>query len=86
DTPPPPSEPAGALPPVRIVRQLDAVHIDYVTLEHKKNKAQDDAAVVVYQSNGRCTPYEVRVVDDFGSAMIITVDAVASPKVRREGE
>ena len=78
--------PASALPPVRIVRQLDATHIDHVTIGRKKSRDDGENAVVVYQSNGRCTPYEVRIVDDFGSSMLITVDAVASAKVRREGE
>jgi prepilin-type N-terminal cleavage/methylation domain-containing protein len=86
DMPPPPEEPSSALPPVRIVRQLDAVHIDSVSIDHKKDSPGDEPAVVVYQSNGRCNPYEVRVLDEFGSAMIITVDAVASAKVKQEGE
>ena len=86
DVPPPPDEPTSALPPIRIVRQLDAVHIDSVSVDHKKDSLGDEPDMVVYQSNGRCNPYEVRVMDEFGSAMIITVDAVASAKVKREGE
>jgi len=86
DVSPAPTESTSALPPVRIVRKLDAVRIDSVTVDRKKNKTPDASAMVVYQSNGRCNPYEVRVVDEYGSAMVISVDAVASAKVKQEGE
>lgn len=76
----------SAMPSTRISRQLDAVRIDSVTVEHKKMGTDEAAASVLYQTNGRCDPYEVRVVDEFGSAMVITVDAVASAKVRKEEE
>jgi prepilin-type N-terminal cleavage/methylation domain-containing protein len=87
---PPPSsgtnEPASsAAPPIAISRKLDAVRIDSVTVERRQGNS-DEPATVVYQTNGRCNPYEVRVMDEFGSVMIITVDAVASAKVRKEGE
>ena len=82
----PTNEPTSALPPARIVRQLDAVRIDSVTVDRKKENSKEDTASVIYQGNGRCTPYEVRVVDEFGSVMVVTVDTVASTKVRKEGE
>ncbi|MEI6563011.1 MAG: prepilin-type N-terminal cleavage/methylation domain-containing protein [bacterium] len=69
-----------------ITRKLDAVRIDSVTVDQKKSAAKDDSATVVYQSNGRCNPFEVRIIDDYESVMIITVDAVASAKIRKEGE
>lgn len=82
-----PAEPVpSAMPSTRISRQLDAIHIDSVTIEHKKISTDEETADVVYQTNGRCDPFVVRLVDEFGTAMIITVDAVASAKVRREGE
>ena len=80
------NEPTSALPPARIVRTLDAVRIDSVSIDRKKEDGKDDSPSVIYQSNGRCTPFEVRVVDEFGSTMVITVDPVASTKVRKEGE
>lgn len=87
--PPPTSgtnEPASsAPPPITLVRQLDAVRIDSVTVEHRQGQS-DESATIIYQTNGRCNPYEVRVTDEFGSVMVITVDAVASAKVRKEGE
>lgn len=94
-TPPPPpppedgaatNEPPSALPPAKIVRQLDAVRIDSVRIDQGKSKDQEGIYTISYQGNGRCTPYEVRVVDEFGSSMLITVDAVASAKVIKEGE
>ncbi len=95
DSPPPPdpTSPAGANepvssppPPVTLTRKLDSVSIDSIQVEHRKSGIEEDSAVVIYQNNGRCNPYEVRVRDEFGSVMVITVDAVASPKVRKEGE
>ncbi len=81
------NEPASsAPPPVTLTRKLDSVSIDSIQVEHRKSGTEEDSAVVIYQNNGRCNPYEVRVRDEFGSVMVITVDAVASPKVRKEGE
>jgi len=80
------AETTSSPPPLKIVRQLDAVHIDSVSVDHRRGKTEDRDSVIVYQSNGRCNPYEVRVVDEYDSAMIITVDAVASPKVRKDDE
>ena len=79
------NEPLQAPPPISLSRKLDAVQIDSVKIEKRAAQA-DEAATIVYLTNGRCNPYEVRVVDEFGSAMVITVDAVASAKVRKEGE
>lgn len=77
---------ARASPPLRLVRQLDAVRIDSVEIDHQRPKGQDGTCEIIYQGNGRCNPYEVRVVDEFGSTMVVTVDAVASAKVRKEGD
>ena len=81
-TEPTPSAP----PPTTLCRQLDAVRITQVTVDHLNDKGEHGPATVVYRSNGRCTPYEVHIEDEFGSVMVITVDAVASPKVKKEGE
>ncbi len=75
--------PGTALPPVNLTRTLDAVRLDSVTVNRKKENSNDS---IIYQTNGRCTPYEVKVVDEYGGIMIITVDAVASVKVRQESE
>ena len=79
ETPPPPQ--IG--PSLNITRQLDAVRIESVDLEHQDRQTSGSLAVL-YRSNGRCTPYEVRLVDEFGSAMRITVDALSSADAKRE--
>lgn len=77
------SPPVSASPSVAIARKLDDVRIDYVELEHH-DRQNDGTVTVIYRTNGRCTPYEVRVVDEYDHAMIITVDALSSPETRRE--
>ena len=79
------SEPAPSIasPSLRIFRQLDTVRIAYVDLQNKPSET-DGSVTIVYRSNGRCTPYSVRVVDEYDNAMIVTVDALSSPEVVRE--
>jgi prepilin-type N-terminal cleavage/methylation domain-containing protein len=79
DTPaPPPGSPS-----FNFTRQLDAVRIESVDLEHKDSRNSKKLAVL-YRSNGRCTPYEVKLVDEFGTTMRITVDALSSAEAKRE--
>ena len=90
-TPPPdPDAPAetgtSAAPFTSIIRKLDAVQIESFSVEGKKDSLKGDAATILYQSNGRCTPFEARVVDEFGSGMVITVDAIGSVKVTQKGD
>jgi len=75
--------PSIASPSLRIFRQLDTVRIAYVDLQNKPGET-DGIVTIVYRSNGRCTPYSVRVVDEYDNAMIVTVDALSSPEVVRE--
>ncbi len=95
DTPAPISEPAlnpdtapeplaSATPFANITRKLDAVQIESVSVEGSKSSAKGDATII-YQSNGRCTPFEVSVVDEFGSSMNVAVDAIGSIKVTQKG-
>ena len=77
------SPPVSASPSVAIARKLDDVRIDYVELEHH-DRENAGTVTVIYRTNGRCTPYEVRIVDEYDHAMIITVDALSSPETRRE--
>lgn len=83
--PGPPGEeaPAAASPSLHVFRQLDAVRIEYVQLENKPSET-DGLVTIIYRSNGRCSPYSVRVVDEYDNAMVITVDALSSPEVERE--
>ncbi len=86
-------EPAveGGAPPstgpgmnIRIERRLDQVTIAEVKLQHSET-ADETGTGVVYQSNGRCTPYRVRLEDQEGEAIEILVDALGSPEMSRKG-
>ncbi len=80
---------AGAPPPVpsnprlAISRQLDAVKIDSVQVEHRPSESAG-TVTVIYRTNGRCTPYQVRLLDEYDHAMVVTVDALSSVEARRE--
>lgn len=78
---PPPPVPSN--PRLNISRELDAVRIDYVEPEHGPRETQG-TVTVIYHTNGRCTPYEVRLRDEQGNAMVVTVDALSSAEARRE--
>jgi len=68
-----------------ITRQLERVYIDYVLIEDgEESNPADKVQTVVYHSNGQCTPYSVRVVDENGEAIVIEVDALGSPRTERE--
>lgn len=80
-TPPPPSGPGMT---IRIERKLDQVTITEVRLE--RSESGDETTVdVVYQSNGICTPYRVRLEDQEGESIEIMVDALGSPEMSRKG-
>ena len=64
-----------------ISRKLDQVKIEYV--EIGGDRKTEGTARVVYESNGRCTPYRVGIVDDQKIGVTIEVDALAS--ARTEG-
>ena len=68
-----------------ITRQLDRVHFDYVQLDDgDESNPEDRVQAVVYHSNGRCTPYTVRIVDENGEAMIVEVDALGSAQSEKK--
>lgn len=67
-----------------IFRKLDAVRIESITIDSKRSSAKDEAGTIIFQSNGRCTPFEARVVDEYGGRMVVKVDAVASIKVTQK--
>lgn len=68
---------AGAGVEDTLTRILDQVVIEYVEPADGERCLEGECAVV-YQSNGRCIPYEVRLVDSAGAGMVIKVDALAS--------
>lgn len=70
-----PSTGAGVSPVLN--RKLDKVTIAHVNVDGE-DPCLAGVCVVLYQSNGRCIPYEVRIVDDQEGEVVIKVDALAS--------
>jgi hypothetical protein len=66
---------------IRIERQLDQVII--AEMKQSQLDAIDQDAVVVYESNGRCTPYHVRLADENDASIEINVDALGSAEIVR---
>ncbi len=73
---------------VEVFRKLDEVRIASVEIEdadegslHASDKR---VRVVHYRSNGTCTPYRVRIVDDDGGAVTVNVDMLASVETERD--
>jgi hypothetical protein len=58
-------------------RTLDRVSIDSVDIAGESVPCEG-VCRVVYESNGRCIPYRVRLVDQENVVLIIKVDALAS--------
>jgi hypothetical protein len=82
-----PSESAPSSAPFAgITRTLDAVKLDSFSVDGKRSSSSIDASTVVYQSNGRCTPFTATVSDEYGSRMVVAVDAIGSIKVTRKGD
>ena len=71
-TNPPPS---GAQVDLR--RDLDGVSIEFVETQEGAQSTEGTASVLYY-SNGRCTPYTVKLVDEEGETAEIKVDALSS--------
>ena len=65
---------AGAGVADTLTRVLDQVTIEYVESADGE-RVIEGAHAVVYQSNGRCIPYEVRLVDNTDVGLVIKVDA-----------
>ena len=66
-------------------RALDRVKIAYEEVEGG-DRSTGESCAVVYQSNGRCMPYKVRLVDDEDVGVLIKVDALASAMTVGDGE
>jgi prepilin-type N-terminal cleavage/methylation domain-containing protein len=75
-----------ALPPsspsLHLTKVLDEVTVESVTLDRMGSETGGSVAVL-YRTNGRCTPYRVRLVDDKGGAIVVDVDALSSAEVTR---
>jgi len=67
-----------------VVRKLQDVRIESVNLDEVGYEAPREGAVTVrYFTNGRCTPYTVRLLDEDGAQAVIEVDALSGVEVRR---
>jgi Tfp pilus assembly protein FimT len=85
----PASTPAGAPPSgpggdVSLTRTLDRVRIERVEVPDLDESRTDGACTVTYFTNGTCTPYQVRIVDEFDSVVIVNVDALSSAETVAE--
>lgn len=49
----------------------------------ENTKRTDGKIAIRYRTNGRCTPYVVRIVNDVGQAVEISVDTLSSVKTER---
>lgn len=70
-------------PTLSISRKIEDVQIDYVEVQHQTRESTG-TVTVIYRSNGRCTPYVVRLVDERGAATLTRVDALSTPTSERE--
>ncbi len=67
-----------------LVRKLEGVQIEYVNLDEIGYEAPREGSVSVrYFTNGRCTPYTVKLFDDDGAETVIEVDALSAVEVQR---
>jgi len=65
-----------------LVRKLEGVRIEYVHLDILGDSAPRGGTTTVrYFTNGRCTPYTVRISDDDGGQATIEVDALSAAEV-----
>ncbi len=72
-----PSTGAGVGVADSLERVLDHVLIAYVEVDGGESHGEG-VFKVVYESNGRCIPYEIKLVDDDERSLTIKVDALAS--------
>ena len=81
--------PRGPAMGIRLERMLDGVTIEDFRVQEagmREAAPREGESRAVYQSNGRCTPYVVRLADHDGGRLVIRVDALASAETSREGD
>jgi prepilin-type N-terminal cleavage/methylation domain-containing protein len=59
-------------------RKLDQVVFEYVEIDGDTITSKSGS--VIYSSNGRCTPYSVKVSDETGKSVVVEVDALSTAK------
>lgn len=81
DTPSTSAPPAVAASgtPGEVVRDLDHVAIASVDVEEGGRSASGTGrAMIVFRTNGRCTPYVVKLVDEDGASSRVEVDVLGT--------
>lgn len=63
----------GATGNETLTRKLERVKIIEVSADEG-----DDSTTIIYGTNGRCTPYTIKLQDDYDTIMVIHVDALAT--------
>jgi len=76
----------ATLPDVYLTRVLDGVAIESVvkSADADGGGSATGGVRVLYRTNGRCEPYEVRLRDHEQRSLRIKVDALSTPTVERE--
>lgn len=64
-------------------RRLDRVTFESIEIDGAPAIAEDGLATVRYGTNGRCTPYEVVIKDEFNAAVRVKVDNLAGIRTER---
>ncbi|MFC1462202.1 Tfp pilus assembly protein FimT/FimU [Verrucomicrobiota bacterium] len=72
-------EPLGLDVGFQAIDESDAPDLD------ENAKRTDGKMAIRYRTNGRCTPYVVKIADDSGLSVEVSVDALSSVKTSRAG-
>lgn len=70
-------EPIDPLAGFQAVEEPDAPELD------ENTRRTDGKIAIRYRTNGRCTPYVIRIVDDANLAVEVSVDTLSSAKTTR---
>ena len=68
-----------------ITRKLDRVTVEFLD-SSEEGSAADEKRSIVYQTNGRCTPYAIRITGEDGSFTEVHVDALATAETETHDE
>jgi type II secretion system protein H len=68
-----------------IKRKLDRITIEFV-MSSEEDKVTKGSYNVVYQTNGRCKPYTIKMIDSEGVTAEVQVDALATAETVTENE
>jgi len=69
---------------IKLERKLEKVEITQVEIDGEES-VNSGVCRILYESNGRCTPYKVMLEDSSGMRILIKVDALASAVTERGG-